>query len=941
MRQILAVVWINLLLICAHMNAQGTGVSGRVKDTSGGAVPSVKVTARGEDGTVFSTLSNNEGLYQFPALRAATYLLRFEAPGFSPAERTITLLVGQMPTVDITLEVASTTSSVTVSDTTAAIDTSSSSVAGDVSPAAVKGLPLNGRNYLQLAMMVPGITSNDVTNSPLGSTDNGKIQINVDGQQVTQDAAADAFGEPQYSQDAIDQFQIITNRFDATLGRSSRVQVNVQTKAGTDQFHGSLYGYFRNDVFNASDPVAHKVLPFSDQQFGGTIGGPIIHGKLFFFFAYEGERQPNTIYDTPTGFGGISYVFPTELRTNSYLLRGDWQINSTNRLSIRGTGYTWHNPFNNVTGNSSPTRAADSTRTSYALLGTWDWTLSASMVNEIRAGWNHFEWENDPLVASQEYRFPTITVGGPYNYPQHFIQNTQQYRDDLFLLKGSHSIKTGGEYLHNLYTGLFQQNIRGTVLSFSADPSNFNAIFPVWNNVSTWNIAAISPLAVSYVQGFGNFDIHVPTNSIGLWMQDDWKLNPKLTLNLGIRYDNDLGIFNPSLRLSSGIQTPHYNQNLLFQPRIGFAYDPTASRRTVIRGGAGIFYADIQANQTIDEQIFNGQTSLQPSVQATPGHPIDLLQPFGNITGSDFLSGLVPVNAQAIQVLAPNVRTPYSLQMSIGLEHQIGNNWTFSADYVHWRVYHDWIRDDANLYYNPATGYNQNPAIAGRPNPKFTNILTFYTPNAAGSLFDALQIGIQRRLSAKLSASAAYTFSRLKDSTTGPFYYPNNPFNIAAEWANSPDDQRHTLTFAGSYLWKWGFQLSGTLHYGSGQAYQTTAGANPFGATVTNRLFPISAHTYNPPQYNSPSGVPGYMIVARDSLYGNPIERVDLRLSKTFSLKERFRFIPIVEAFNLFNHSNFGAYQAVVTSASYGSPAQNLDLAYAARMLQFAGRFEF
>jgi len=685
--------------------------------------------------------------------------------------------------------------------------------------------------------------------------------------------------------------------------------------------------------------VAHKVLPFSDQQFGGTVGGPILHDKLFFFFGYEGERQPNTIFNTPTGFAGVSYVFPTQLRTNSYLFRSDWQINGANRLSIRANGFTWSNPFTNVTGAGSPTRATDASRTSYALLGTWDWTASPSIVNQVRAGWNHFDWENTPLVQSQEYRFPTITIGGPYNYPQHFIQNTQQYRDDLFVLKSTHSIKAGGEYLHNAYTGLFQQNIRGTVLSFSSDPANFNSIFPTWNDPSTWNIAAISPLAVSYVQGFGNFNINVPTNSIGAWAQDDWKISPKFTVNLGLRYDNDLGIFDPSLRLTNGIQTPNYNQNLLFQPRIGFAYDPTGSRKTVIRGGVGIFYADIQANQTIDQQIFNGQTSLQPSVQARPGSPINLAQPFGTTTGDQFLSGAVPVSAQAIQVLAPDVRTPYSLQMSIGVEQQVKKDWTISADFVHWRVYHDWIRGDANLFYNPLTAYNVSP-VNGRPNPKFTNILTFYTPDAAGSLFDALQIGIQHPLSKSISASAAYTYSRLKDSTTGPFYYPNNPFNFADEWANSPDDQRHTLTVTGSYSWKWNIQLSGSFHYGSGQAYQVTAGANPFGGTVNNRLYANSTRVYGP-VVSSPSTVPGYMILERDSLYGNAIARLDLRLAKTFTMKDRFRFIPFIEAFNLLKHSNFGAYNTIVTAASYGLPAQNSDLAYAPRMLQFAGRFEF
>jgi Carboxypeptidase regulatory-like domain/TonB dependent receptor len=926
--------------------AQQTGIGGRVTDPSGAVISQAKVTATGADGSKFLTTTNAQGLYQFPALRAAAYVIRIEAPGFSPAERTITVLVGQISSVDIALQLAQTNASVAVEAVAAGVDTSSSVVAGDVSPSEVQRLPLNGRNYLQLAMLVPGITSNDVTNSPLGVTDAGKIQINVDGQQVTQNSAADSFGEPQYSQDAIDQFQIITNRFDATLGRSARVQVNVQTKSGTNNFHGTLYGYFRNSVFNADDSAVHKLLPFSDQQFGGTIGGPILKNKLFFFFAYEGERQPNTEVVVPTGFGGESFSFNNELRTNSYLLHMDWQIAANHRLSMRATGYTWAEPYNNLTGTSSPTRVTNSTRTSYAVLGTWTWTITPALVNEVKLGFNHFGWSNQNYVESQEYRLPTITVGGPYNYPQTIAQRDLQYRDDLFWLKNGHSFKVGVDYQNNLYSGYFGQNVRGTVLGFSSGVSALNlaAIFPVWNQPSTWNLAALAPYVTSFTQGFGNWNYSIPTNAIGTWIQDDWKLNSKLTLNLGLRYDNDLGIFNPDLTLKSGIQTPHYNDNLLFQPRFGFAYDVTGSRKTVIRGGAGLFYADIQANQTIDDTIFNGQTTLSPSITPTPSSPINLLAPFGNVTGAEFLSGAVPVNAQTIQPLAPNVQTPYSFQMSIGVEHQLSNTWTLQADYLHWRIYHDWIRTDANLYFNPVTGYPEDPVTFGRPNPEFAAILNFTTPAAAGSQNDGLQVGITRRFSQSFSAQVAYTYAHLKDSTTGAFYYPNNQMNLASEWATSPDNQTHTLTVGAAYIWKWGVALSGELHYGSGQNFQVTSNQNPFGLSgVDDRLFTAAAPYYGSPANITPETLGGvaYYLVKRDSLVGNPIERVDLRLSKTITVKERVRFIPMVEAFNLFNHSNFGTYQTVVNVSSYGLPAQNTDLAYAARMLQFAGRIEF
>ncbi len=923
--------------------AQQTGITGRVTDPSNATVAGAIVTATGEDGAKVATLTNQLGIYQFPALRAASYVLRFDSPGFAPVERTITLLVGQVASVEIALHLASASSTVAVEAAAEAVNTESSTVAGSVSPTEVSRIPLNGRNYLQLAMLVPGITSNSVNNSPLGATDSGKMQINIDGQQVTQNSAGTGFGQPQYSQDAIDQFQIITNRFDATLGRSTRVQVNAQTKSGTNTLHGSLYGYFRNDAFNASDPVAHRVLPFSDQQFGGTVGGPILKNKLYFFFAYEGERQPSTIFATPTGFGGLSYTFANQLRTNSYLLHTDWQINSNNRLSIRATGYTWQVPFNNVTGSASPTRATDSTRTSYAANAKWTWTATPAIVNEAMIGFNHFDWSNTPLIQSQEYRLPTITVGAPYNYPQQLGQDVYQFRDDAFWLKGTHSFKFGMDYLHSAYSGNFGQNVRGTVLGFSSGVSALNlaSVFPKWDDPSTWNLAALSPYATSFTQGFGNYNYSIPTNAIGGWFQDDWKVSPRLTFNLGLRYDNDLGIFNPDLVLKSGLARPHYNDNLLFQPRVGFAWDVTGSRKTVIRGGAGLFYADIQTNQTIDDAIFNGQTTISPAIQATAGNPINLTQPFGSTTGDQFLSGAVPVSAQTIQPLGPHVQTPYSLQLSIGVERQLASSWTVSADYVHWRVYHDWIRTDANLYYNPATGYAANPA-QGRPNPLYVGILNFTTPAAAGSLNDGLQVGVTHRFSRGLAAQGAYTFSRLKDSTTGPFYYPNNQMNLADEWALSPDNQTHTLTAAGSYLWRWGFSLSGSFHYGSGQSFQVTANQNPFGLSgVTDRLFTATSAYYGPAGAVSASSVAGYNIVKRDALVGNPIKRLDTRLSKTFTVKDRFRFTPMVEAFNLLNHSNFGSYATVVNVASFGTPVQNADLAYAGRMLQFAGRFEF
>jgi len=939
--------------------AQQTGISGRVGESSNAVIPNVAVTVTGEDGTKLSTVTNATGLYQFPGLRAGTYKLRFEVPGFAPAERTLNLPVGETATIDVEMQVGQTSSTVNVEAVANAVDTSNSNVSGDVSPTEVSKIPLNGRNYLQLAMMVPGITSNDVQNSPLGTTDSGKMQINVDGQQVTQNSAGTSFGQPIFSDDAIDQYQIITNRFDATMGRSSRLQVVVQTKSGTNAFHGTLFGYFRNSDFNAADSVAHKVLPFSDQQFGGTVGGPILKNKVFFFFSYEGERQPLTSVDSPTDYTNaagqqITFNFPNSYNTRAYLLHMDWQINSSQRLSVRASGSTWAIPFDGVAGTVSPQGEYAATRTFYAVAGTWTWILKPALVNEAKIGFNHYNWANTPLLQTQGFQsLDGNSWGAPYNYPQVLGQNNTQYRDDLFWLKGNHSFKFGADYQHLPYSGNFGQYVRGVVTGFNAGAASVPLIdvFPVWNQPSTWNVALLNPYVTTFVQGFGSFIYNIPTNNMGAWVQDDWKVTKKLTLNLGLRYDNDLGIFDPNLHLTGAgaPATPHYNQNLLFQPRLGFTYDPTGSRKTVIRGGAGLFYADIQANQTIDGQIFNGQTTLSPSLSPTAANPINLLaspNPFG-FTSSQFLTGQVPISIQSIQPLGPNVRTPYSLQMSGGVEHQFAKNWSFSADFVHFRIYHDWVRTDANLFENLATGYAENPSTSGRPDPNYSNIKNFITPDAAGSIYNALQVSVQHRFSQNFSTQVAYTLSRLKDSTTGPFYYPNNQFNLASEWGPSPDNQTNTLTVAGTYtVWK-GIALSGQLHFGSGQNFQVLSSVTPLGLSgvVDNRLFPSTTPVYvSPSCVSAAPGFTGEDVLARDCLVGNPIVRVDLRLSKTFTVKEHYRFIPMIEAFNLLNHSNFGSYQTTANVASFGQPAQVTtigDLTYQPRMLQFAGRFEF
>ncbi len=1006
MKMLCRVVFVLLLLVGCGV-AQQTGFSGKVTDASGAVIPSASIDAKQVGAAAFHTRTNGEGTWILPLLPAGDYVVTITSPGFAIVETKVSMLIGQTPTLDTVLPAAGGSTSVVVTAETLAVDTTSSAVAGNITPDEVQGLPINGRNYMSLATLVPGVRINAITTDvPVGAaSESGKFQITLDGLQVSQDTAGSSFGQPRFSQDAIAQFQIITNRFDATLGRSAGVYVNSQSKSGANTLHGGFFGYFRNDALNAADPVSKTVLPFSDQQFGGTLGGKIKTDKLWYFGSYEGERQPSTSTTTPVTTNAL-FTNPGLFRLNEYLGRTDYQINSKNHLLVRGDGFTYNNNYLGVTGSADPSRAYSGTRTSYGIVGDLNTNLSSNLVNDVRIGYHHFGWQYLPFELSMELILPTITVGGPYNYPQIFTQNTQQYRDDLFWLKGKHSIKVGGEYIYTAHGGFFQQNVRGRVSActssktLTATPNintamttSYNILFPNGTqDFASWNLAAISNYCntgLTYIQGFGNFTVDVPRSILGFWMQDDWKVLPRLTLNLGVRYDEDLGAFTGGPKLSNGLLVPTGNDNNNFAPRIGFAYDVMGDGKTSVRGGAGIYFADISANQIIDQQIFNGVSTIQASVTGTNGS-VNLANPFNG--GSP--AATPNLYTQAVQPLGKDSKVPYSLQVSFGIQRELPFKIMLNADLVHTRAYHDWIRAQGNLLVDPtnsqralnansaltaagvAQGLNcgngsvtvTTPATFGAAvkqvcNQAFTNVQQFFTPPGSGSIYDALQMGLHKS-AAKYSAAIAYTWGRTKNSTEGPFYYPNKPFlkDIRSEWANGTDDQRHSLTVNGEYRLPLGLSLSGLYRFGSGLAYATsTGGSNSFGyapsfnRTLSNGTIPIAAGTTCPAgstcfityapvgKFKFDTGLGNY-VMDRNAFRGIPYHRLDTRLQETFPIHDRYKAIVGVEAFNLFNHSNYSAYTTVANNLRYGLPSTAGGggvLEYAARQLQFLVRLQF
>jgi hypothetical protein len=987
-RSIVRSALVSQMLMCSALvaHAQQTSIIGRVVDASGAVIAGATVTAQITGGASYHTVSDKDGSYQFPGLQAADYQVKVEEAGFNTVITKVTVLVGQSVTVTSTLTASGGNTSVTVTSEAAGIETTSSEVSGNIDPQTMAKIPLNGRNYMDLATLIPGIRRNAITNfSPLGTLNGGREQFNLDGQQVTANSADSSFGQAQFSRDALSQFQIITNQFDATQGRTSQLVMNMQTKSGLNELHGTAFGYFRNDVFDAADPVTRTVLPFSDQQYGGSLGGRIIKDKLWYFGSYEGERRPNQTSTQQIGFATTNYSFNNTLKTNEYLGRVDYQPSQKDHIFVRAFDYRQVQPDLLPSGNAAISRQYSNTFNDYGYIGSWTRNISPNFVNTLFHGWYYQEGVNLPLVPSMQFTFPSQVVGSAYNYPSYLPVSNFQFRDDAFWLKGKHSFKFGAEYLIVRNVGSFPQNARGTV-SVSTDPTKFatpltwDQVFPNQLDPTTWNYAAISPYVTAFTQAFGNFDVHISRNQLGFWLNDDWKLLSNLTVNLGLRYDNDLGAFTNGNNTVNGIVTPTKGNNNNYSPRIGFNYDPFKTGKTVIRGGGGIYFADVIANQAIDAQVFNGVNTVQAAATIAPG--FSLLKPFGATDTSTFVAN--PQNVyQSIQVNGPTIRTPWSGQGTVGVQQELPYSTTVSLDYVQFRTHHDWTRVDANTVYDPNTGWNQavlgatsatcpNGCFTSRvqPNTHYAVIQTFLTPDYVANMLKQLMFSARKRTTFGFTAMMSYTYGLQKDNGATPFSYASNPYNYHNEWANSVDDQRHTFALNGDYQWKYGIRAGLVYHYGSGLAQATSVSASAPTALVqsasANRSFcvktvatvgalpgSVCSHVstssyilntalYNNPAHNHYDSATGLTTTDRNGFRGLPVERVDANLAKVFAIKERFKVTTSVDAFNLLNHSNFGTYNTIINNPTFGSAASTSGvLAFYARQLQFAARLDF
>jgi carboxypeptidase family protein len=972
-----AIVFSLLLSSVAAAHAQTeASVVGTVTDETKSVLPGVTITATDlATGRQFVGVTDTRGDYRLASMTASRYRIQAELTGFTTVVLPdVELLVGQSRTVPFVLKVATVEETLTVTGEAPLVDTRSAAVAGNVDRRQMEELPISGRNWIELAMLVKGVTANDVGEGRPGTFRDGDFRINLDGQEITQAVSATvAFGQPGLSREAIAEYQVTTNLFEISQGRSVGLQVQAITRSGTNTLGGTVYGYFRDSKFNAADFVARKVLPLKNQQVGFSVGGPIVKDRTHFFGTYEYERQPSTFFVTPPAYVN-SIQFSNTQTHHRDLVRVDHQLSGKDHLSVRFTRYDNFDPFGALGGSGSyvaanfhPTYASKLGRDTHATTVNWSRVMGGNLVQEVKAGWFHYHWNHTPAAGvplTPQFAFPGYAVGARSNYPEEFWQNTPSIRYDLGWHKNTHDVKIGGEFLHWRDTGWWQLRTRGQYI-FSALPADVERRFPLqfWDDPSKWDLAGLDSIVIRFDRyfakegggftghcpnpdGCGNWSLDIPRPTYAVWLGDTWAVNHNLTVNYGVRYDLDWGAAAPPFvqdtsvivnngkdaNLDIGYMNGIRDKNNL-APRGGFSWNVTGTNDFVIRGGSGLFYAVPNSELPFQFQLFNGQriivNSFFPDGRSTFVTLDPLVGPQRGVSGGDFLSGKAPLAPQnLLGVIAHDFQLPATWQSVIGFQKQLGQSIGIDADLTHYRGYWQGRARDPNLFYDPATGFNKDPRVLGRPIPSLSQVTYYESTGRSENL--SLATGFTRRFKDNYQYGLTYTLMFFRNDTgTGTQAFggsANNHFDLSLddEFARAQDFQRHTLRANGIYRLPKDVTLAGTYFYGSGNYFPTRWAGDPLGAnTGVNRTRP------------------DLTVVERNAFKGLPMHKVDLRLSKEMKLVGSLKVMGIAEVFNLFNHANFGNYQALVNTSTFGNPLQNSANTYLPRSAQFAFKITF
>jgi len=950
--------------VTGSASAQSAVIRGRTVDEQGQAVQNATVTLTDPRTGVKRTAdSDEEGLYRFAGLPAGIYDIRASHEGFTTVEQSGTIIeVGGIVHLDFALRVATVVATVNVAAPSPLIQTATPVVGGVVEPRRIEELPLNGRQFANLAATLPGVgigfhrdptKGTQYTPQVLGGAGRN-VNYLVDGGDNNDDTVG---GQLQmFPLDAIDEFRFSVASYGADSGRSSGGVMNVVTKSGTNRLSGSGFVFFRDDALNARTTTeSRQGVPRSDYrrwQYGGSGGGPIRRDKAHFFGAVEAVRQDTfQPVDTKGLFPSLDGVYPVAYR--------ETLLNAKATVSLRNANYAWLRYGANTTSQPAgvgPTVAppswGDSDNRFHSINAAYARILGASALNELNFQYATFlnTITSDTTQATET--FPNrVVVGLGLNIPQSTEQRKLHLRDDVSMhFTGGglgHDLKTGVSVSHDPRLGFPPYVEQPGFLSYSHltdDPRG--PISGVAGNTRT------DPIVFPELQ--------IPLTQVGVYIQDDWRVTNRLTVNAGLRYDVAIryqldqsknpnfvvlqdagraGRFANVIGMEDFGKTPRNDYDNV-QPRVGFALDVSGQGKDVVRAGWGVYTDTAYTNANILFAASDAQ-GIVSTGQFVASNPNGLRNPDGSFFRvGDPISNIASLNeggqtGLAGEVVSPRLQQPYSKQVSVGWSHQLGRSTAITADVIH--------SDGRDL--NLRARLNSRPGGGPR---RFGDLLL--DPNGANfrfvisplrSVYDAVLVSFRRRSATGIDVALNYTLSRARselgqgvdETGLGPntIQDATDPFAPVA-YGPAASDARQLVSLSAIIPLKWGIQVSPVFYYRSALPVFLTEGLDRNNDSINNDI-PDRAHAFDgvghAPRDIGPCRTINCGRGAGSSLF-------NLRVSRRFALRGS-RFTVIAEGFNLFNASNPSTFNGRRLLGTPQSPSANPDFL---QPTSFAGDFQ-
>ena len=910
-------------------------VAGRVTDPQGAVVSGATVTARHAATAVTATVTTDDsGRFRFPYLRIGPYELAVTSPGFTTMRQSMTLNAGAAFEIPVALRVAGLVESVAVQSESPLIESARSQIATTIPRLEVNNLPLNGRNFLDIAVLAPAVAPPSINSTQLfaetsavqgvglsvGSQRNLSNNFTVDGLSSNDDAAG-LIGMP-YGVDTVEQFQVVTSGGQAELGRALGGHVNIITRSGTNETRGTAYSYFRDDALNADNALSGTTLPMSQQQYGGSLGGPIARGRSFYFVNAEqrtlDQAGLTTISDATaavinTRLATVAYpgtpvttgIFDQPIDSVNVLGKVDHAFNGRDQFSVRYSLYDVASANSRGAGGlSAPSASQGLDNRDQAIAFSNTLAVGTRTVNETRSQFTH----SDLAALPTDPVGPAVTIAGVASFgtfpssPQGRLNRMFQVTNNTSQQRGAHALRAGVDFVYNDDLIRFPRAERGSY---------------TFSSLSTFLAGAYNNAGFS--QTFGVMEVRQSNPNLGLYVQDEWSARRDLTLNLGIRYDLQF------------LETIDADANNL-SPRAGFAWTPSASRTLVLRGSAGLFFdrvplralanALLSAHNSTDlNQLQQVNVNLSPGQAGAPAFPAILGAPVPLVT-------LV-----SLTTMQQDLQNAYSRQANLEVERQIGRLGALSVGYSYVRGTGLLMAINQNVPACSPSGTNNGC----RPIPDYANNSQY--SSAGESAYHGLLVSFTQRPSSWGYYRVSYTLSKAENNV-GEFFFsgPIDPHDLSKDWGRSDNDRRHLVVFSGGIntsmdpattTWQaltHGFQLSTLLQAYSAAPFNITSGVTTIQGTAGR---PVVDGEYIP----------------RNSGVGDEFLSVGLRVSRTFHVGGAARLELLAETFNLTNAINELARNTNFGTGSYPanpSPTYNQVTAVGdPRSWQFAVRVGF